>query len=153
MAIKTQHSMQFLLEQHQKEHNTISDTLIIVLVEHPFEFNPHTHSTYGDISALELPTLGGYIQKDKVLSYLNYAIDVQSDDLIIKYSDAEWIGEAGCGDLPLVGGAVIINASHINDTIVLGITLSNAYQFVEGQPLGFGFGQGLVISRANELEG
>lgn len=127
-----QHSLQFLQEAQQGEHNVLSHALVVVLLTSSFSFDPVTHATYDDISSYELPEGNGYSQKSKVLTVNGVNIDATNKRVVVDCTNPSWevSGEAWT-DLQY---AAVINDTHANDTVVTCINFETIYSLDPGTP-------------------
>lgn len=140
MAVVTKHSLQFLKELVQKKHDIENDSLVIVLMNSSFTFDPINHSTYADLSG-ELPTQYGYTQKTKALTNVTASIVGANLEVKIDADNVQW--NAVSGEIGPTGSAVIINTTY-NDTVVQCIDYGTDYTTQAGDPFGINFSNGMT---------
>lgn len=127
-----QHSLQFLQEAQQGEHDVLSHALVVVLLTSSFSFDPATHATYADISAYELPEGNGYSQKSKVLNVDGISQDGTNSRVVVSCTNPSWeVSGESWTDLQY---AAVINDSHANDTLVTCINFETVYSLDPGTP-------------------
>lgn len=94
-----------------------SHTFNIILMDRDFTFNRVSHEVYADVSAFELPTLGGYTAGGLTLAGVTLTQNDVLNALIVSWNNAVWTATA---DLE-AGGAIIYNdsiAAPIVDPVV-----------------------------------
>lgn len=141
MAITNEVSVKFAQEFFNNEHNLAVDNLKAILINTLFPgFNPSTHSKYSDISTYEIAAGFGYLKKTKALS--NVSINAASNYIILNCDNLIW--PAVDGDISPASGCIIINDTHVNDTVVCCIEFGANYQAIDGTALSINLSNGLL---------
>ena len=136
------HSLQYLLEQYQKQHNLVSDSLVCILMNAAFVFDPVNHATLTDVSASEIATGNGYTQGGKAVANAAASINTVDEKVVVTADNVSWT--ASGGNIEESAAAIIYNSTHASDTIVVGIQFDTTKTAVDGTNLVIDLSAGLA---------
>ena len=94
-----------------------TDSLIWILMDTGFTFNPATHHEYADVSASELSTGNGYTQFTKAAAGISISRNDTLYKATITWSNPQWTASGGSiGPTP---GAFLVNDTVANDPLMM----------------------------------
>jgi len=137
-------TLQFIEELHKGEHNLEADVLVACLVTPGYVFNISGPNGYGDIDSRHLlPSGNGYTQKAKTLTV---SVVVEGSKVKVNCNDFGWTADGGF--IGPAAACLIVNTSHINETIVCAIMFDDVYAASPGDPFTLHMTDGLISGYA-----
>ena len=146
MAITCKVSDQFNEEHSKGEHVLATDSLKAILLDTSFgSFDPTAHLTYSDISANEIATGYGYIQKTKELSTVS--VDQAAGVMTLNADNLSWTASGDA--IETCKACAIINDDHSNDTVICCIEFGANFSTTDGTSLSINLSNGIITWTAN----
>lgn len=94
-----------------------TDSLIWILMDSGFTFDPANHHEYADVSASELSTGNGYTQFTKAAAGISVARDDSLYKVTITWSNPQWTASGGSiGPCP---GAFLVDDTVTDDPLLM----------------------------------
>lgn len=133
MALTYTVSNHFKQQLNKGEVDFDTDVFKIILMNDTFSFDKDTHATYATVSGSELPTEGGYTQKNATLSGVSVTEDDTEDKSIVTWDNVIWTATAsGIGP---TGAYVVLDDTTSDDTVCWCVDFGTDYTLEEDSSL------------------
>jgi len=149
MAITCKIGNQFNEEYSKGEHDLRNDSLIAILMDTTWgPFVPATHLTYTEVGGdanNEIATGYGYTQK--TLELTTVSLDQVAGVMTLNADNLTWTASGDA--IETCRACIIINETHVNDTVICCIEFGANYVTVDGSSLTINLINGLIKLTAN----
>lgn len=116
MAITVVTSNQYKFELGKALVDLNTDTIIAILMDTGFVFDPDAHGTLADVTADQLSTGFGYTQDTKEATPGSYSQDNPNDRAILELPNITWT--ASGGDIGPFASLILYDSTNANDVII-----------------------------------